>query len=64
MDLSQWYFAVNRFTCWMIVLGALSSLLWIWITYEVLEAAIKNGINASDLVSGRRTDLAPKKWSS
>lgn len=49
MNFSQWQIEMERAMAWSLLVGAISTALFIWIAYEVLKAAIRNGIDESKM---------------
>lgn len=55
MDLARLQMEMDGQVAWMLFWCLLGTVAWFWIGYEVLKAAIKNGINASNLGDRRRS---------
>ncbi|MCS4292933.1 hypothetical protein M2375_001139 [Comamonas sp. BIGb0152] len=55
MDWARWQMEMDRHMAWMLFWSVIATVVWFWVGYEVLKAAIKNGINASNLGDRRRS---------
>lgn len=66
MNVQQWQIQIERAMAWSIGLTLVFTAIGIWISYEVLKAAIRNGINESNLgrnPAAKQTPAPPGyKW--
>ncbi len=58
MDWARWQMEIDRQFAWMLFWWLVGSIISLWVGYEILKAAIKNGINASSLGDRRRLTQA------
>ncbi|GAB2819462.1 hypothetical protein GCM10027276_21490 [Comamonas piscis] len=54
MDWARLQMEIDRQFAWMLFWSLVGSVISLWVGYEILKAAIKNGINASKLGDHRR----------
>lgn len=54
MDWARLQMEIDRQLAWMLFWSLIATVISLWVGYELLKAAIKNGINASNLGDRRR----------
>ena len=66
MNVQQWQIEIERAMAWTLAGSALATIIGFWILYEILKAAIKNGIDESKMGRVTATKLPPApagyKW--
>lgn len=67
MNVQNWQIEVERAMAWSLGLSALATFIFFWILYAVLKAAIRDGINESNMgrpALGSKQPSAPigYKW--
>ncbi|MFA9283884.1 hypothetical protein ACCQ08_03815 [Comamonas sp. SY3] len=55
MEWARLQMEIDRQLAWMLFWSLIATLISAWVGYELLKAAIKNGINASNLGDRRRS---------
>lgn len=55
MDWARLQMEIDRQLAWMLFWSLIATVISLWVGYELLKAAIKNGINASNLGDRRRS---------